>query len=353
MLYQQNRETPACDQELLPVLPDMPAGWNHREMADGVILQRDGLNLGPNVACTCVIGAFDGVHLGHRALIQKACDDARMRGLPCVVVTFDPDPAEVIVGIRPLTQLLLSEDRLALLACCGSDALICLKFTPSFAKLPWREFALGALRRYFLPVSVHVGTNFRFGKGGQGDPAALAELGREYGFEVFAHELVASGNEVVSATRIRHLVRSGALQEANNLLGRLHFVRGTVVRGRGQGGDFGFPTANVEVDAKLCMPAEGVYGGWFISSSTAWPAAVNVGAPPTFTKLKHPSFLEANLVGFKGDLYGSKVAVAFSAYRRSSHPFDSIAALEQTIFRDVSWVQTNIGDHRISCGREV
>ena len=135
------------------------------------------------------------------------------------------------------------------------------------------------------------------------------------------------------------------------LLGRCHFVRGWVDHGRGEGTSFGFPTANVRCDARTCMPAEGVYACVVSDGSRAWPAAANVGAPPTFDTRHDAYFLEANLLGFEGDLYGSELAVTFVAWLRASRPFSSLEELERTVLSNIDWVRRNVGETGVEvCG---
>ena len=296
--------------------------------------------------CVYAIGAFDGVHLGHRALIGDAIADARRRGVPVVVLTFDPDPADVIFGMQPLTHLTCAKDRVRLLLGTGVDAVACIDFTDALMQTGWREFALNVLGGVCKPVSVHVGTNFRFGFGGEGTPAMLAELGHENGFEVTAHDLIERDGDVISATRIRALVRAGRVREAACLLGRSHLVRGRVLHGRGEGTGFGFATANLEVDSAICMPGEGVYAGWGVLGDDAWPAAINVGTPQTFADNTDQSFLEAHLLGFSGDIYGREIEIVFSEWLRAARRFESTAELERVVGGNIKLVQTYLGKGR-------
>lgn len=302
--------------------------------------------LDPGTPCVCAIGAFDGVHEGHRALIDDAVADAHRRGLSALAVTFDPDPADVIFGSQPLTRLTDTDDRIRLLLGAGVDAVACFDFTDELMRTDWRAFALRVLGGACRPVSVHIGSNFRFGVGGEGTPALLAELGCSYGFEVTEHDLIEDAGGVVSATRIRGLIRAGKVRQAADLLGRSHFVRGRVLHGRGEGTGFGFATANVEVDAALCMPGEGVYAGWGIVDGAAWPAAINVGKPRTFTDRADSSFLEAHLLGFTGDIYGRCIAIAFAEWLRAARRFDSTAELERVVDSNINTVQMYLGKGR-------
>lgn len=297
----------------------------------------------PDNGVAVVIGAFDGVHLGHRDLISACVDDAHGRGVPAVVVTFDPDPSELLMGDGYESRLLGVSDRVRLCRTLGVDEVLVLPFDRDLAALAPRAFLemlggrLGTLR------AVHVGENFRFGARGAGDVSTLEVLGRELGFDAVSRPLLARDGRTVSSTRIRSLLAEGKVAEAAALLARCHFVRGMVAHGRGEGTSFGFPTANVECDSRICMPAEGVYACVVTDGVRAWPAAANVGKPPTFTGDRDSFFLEANLIGFDGDLYGSELSVLFVEWLRASRPFSSLAELERVVLGNIDWVRCNIG----------
>lgn len=295
----------------------------------------------------CVLGAFDGLHEGHRTLVASAIADARSQGVPCVAVTFEPDPAEVLFGAQPGMRILSCADRARGLLTLGVDAVLTFDFTAEEAGHSYQAFVRDELCQAVRPVSVHVGSNFSFGAGGAGTPAALAACGRELGFVVHAHTLVQEGGSTVSATRIRKLLHAGELGEANELLGRCHYVEGRVQHGRGEGTSFGFPTANVECDQRTCVPKEGVYACYLVRDGYAWPAATNVGKPPSFSHTNDPAFMEANLIGFGGDLYGAEVSVVFVQWLRASRPFDSLQELECVVRGNIEWVQANLGGGRL------
>lgn len=310
------------------------------------VLARRGVAVGPDVPAVCLIGAFDGLHLGHRALLGTAVADARRRGVPCVAVTFSPDPSEVLGGPVEGASLLGVEDRLRGLLALGADAVVAFPFTEELAHTDERTFVERVLLSVVRPVWVHVGSNFRFGYRGAGDVASLARIGDGHGFGVTGHELVSLDGGPVSATRIRSLLREGTLDEAARLLGRLPFVRGTIEHGRGQGTGFGFPTANLSSDPRTCMPAQGVYACYFVLGDAAWPAAVNVGAPPTFSAPEE-AFLEANLIGFEGDIYGEAASVVFVRWLRASRRFSSTEELERVVLGNIAWVRENLGSGRV------
>ena len=289
-----------------------------------------------------VLGAFDGVHVGHRALVAAAIEEAQARGIPCVVVTFDPDPAEVVLGPRLGDRLLSVDDRRNALLSLGASAVVVLSFDRSMAALAPKEFVEDVLMSVARPVSVHVGVNFRFGSGGAGDTHTLEALGLSNGFSLHAHDLLTVGESVVSSSRIRGHLRTGEVEEVSSLLGRSHFVRGVVRHGRGEGTSFGFPTANVCCDSHDCLPAEGVYACYLIIGNQAWPAAANVGAPPSFASPRS-SFLEASIIGFDGNIYDADVAVSFERWLRASRKFDSLDELRQTVLENIEWVRQNLG----------
>ena len=317
------------------------------DVAGGYALLTEGAVLGDDRPAVLAVGAFDGLHLGHRALVDAAISDAHAKGVACLAVTFDPDPSEVLFPSSAERRLLATDDRVEGLLALGVDGVVVLEFTTTLASLSPRRFVGEVLCACCDPVAIHVGSNFRFGAGGAGDVCLLRELGRELGFEVRESALLMAGGDRVSSTRVRNLLAlPDMLDEANELLGRAHFLRGAVEHGRGEGTSFGFPTANVRFPRRSCMPAQGVYGGYAVMGDSAWPAAINVGAPPTFSG-PDELFLEANLIGFEGDLYGREMAVVFVEWLRASRPFSSTDELERVVLGNIDWVRTNLGDGRV------
>lgn len=290
------------------------------------------------------IGAFDGVHEGHRALVRAAVEDAHARGIPSAIITFDPDPDEVLRPDEISCRLTTTRQRIGLLGTLGANSIVVLRFDHRLASLPYEDFFSEKLHGLLEPVSLHVGRDFRLGYLGQGDVPSLTTLGARSGFSVTGHDLVCMGSEAVTSTRIRDVLCGGDVSRAASLLGRAHVVAGVVTHGRGEGTSFGFPTANVTVPQGICMPAEGVYAGFLLSRGVAYPAAINVGLPPSFGGRPGAPFLEANLLGFHGDLYGSEVSVGFLEYLRPSRAFRSREELEAVVLGNIDWVRTHVGD---------
>lgn len=230
------------------------------------------------------------------------------------------------------------------------DDVLVVPFTRDLAAQTPLAFVKGLLAELGPVRTMHVGANFRFGARGAGSAETLRGLGEHLGFEVVRHELLTDGTGAVSSTRIRALLAQGEVEEAARLLGRCHFVRGTVAHGRGEGTSFGFPTANVCCDPLTCLPGEGVYACLVCDGQHAWPAAANVGAPPTFSE-RREAFLEANLIGYEGDLYGRELSVVFLAWLRASRPFSSLEELEETVIGNIDWVRTHVGSRAVEVTR--
>lgn len=296
--------------------------------------------------CVVALGAFDGVHRGHRALIEACRADARKRGCASVVVTFDPDPSEVVAGAHADLRLLSVNDRVAFCRLLGVDRVVVLRFTQDMAALAPIDFVDMLQERLGCIAAMHVGANFHFGHGGRGSAATLRGIGERGNFDVVAHELLTYEGQAVSSTRIRRFLQEGNIAAAMQLLGRPHFVRGEVAHGRGEGTGFGFPTANVCCDARSCLPAEGVYACLVSDGTSAWPSAVNVGAPPTFSEHRD-AFLEANLIGFSGNLYHKRLSVIFLEWLRASRPFSSLDELERVVLGNIAWVRDNMGSEGV------
>ena len=261
------------------------------------------------------IGSFDGVHLGHRRVL----DAARAAGLTATAVTFWPHPRTVLGNRVELLSTL--ERRLELLAAAGVNETLVVEFTADVARLEPEEFADRLLRRIGTRV-IAVGENFRFGRGAAGDAALLRRLG----FDVRAVKLA----EGVSASRIRQLLRAGEVEAAAALLGRPAEVEGVVVLGEQRGGTLGYPTANLAVPADLLVPAYGIYAGAVLGHR----AAISIGVNPHYGGVERR--IEPHLIDFEGDLYGRRLVVELWRRLREERAFANEADLVAQIARDVA-----------------
>jgi riboflavin kinase/FMN adenylyltransferase len=287
--------------------------------------------LGPSVVA---LGAFDGVHLGHRALIRRTCDQAQAAGLPGAVMTFDPDPAAIIRG-PSATRLLEPPERMRRIVELGADIVLVVPFTEQLALWAPDRFIDELLVPALQPVTVVVGPDYRFGAHAAGTAATLCRAGERWGFRVKVAELFAVDGERVSSTRIRRLLAGGDAEGAARLLGRPHYVCGLVHAGRGEGAaTLGIPTANVQVGEDVMLPDAGVYAGFVTTpDGERRPAALSVGRPPTFPEAR--DLLEAHVIGWSGDLYDQMVTVEFVRRMRAQRPFSSTEELSAAMRADI------------------
>ena len=290
----------------------------------------------PDAGTVVTIGAYDGVHLGHRALIERVRQMARTLDCASAVVTFDRHPATVVRPDSAPKLLTHLDQKLELLAETGVDYTLVVQFDEARSKETAEDFVHEVLVGCLAAKAVVVGHDFHFGHGRGGNVPMLQGMGAQLGFDVLGISLV-GGEAPISSTRIRGLLQEGDVAGAAALLGRPHEVRGTVEHGDARGRDLGFPTANVAVPADILLPADGIYAGWYIRPSGArLPAAISLGRRPTFYDAAEKSLLEAHLLDFDGDLYGEPATVQFAARLRGEVKFDSVEALVAQIAADVT-----------------
>jgi riboflavin kinase/FMN adenylyltransferase len=288
------------------------------------------------------IGMYDGVHRGHQTLIGTAVDRARAMGRPCLLLTFDPHPAEVVrPGSHP--AILTSLDRKAeLVAELGVDAMCVLPFTTEFMRLSPESFTHTVLVEQVHAAQVVVGENFTYGHRATGTVQSLTAEGRRFGFGVegvpLAH--LSDGDDVtISSTYIRACVAAGDMEAAAVALGRAHRVDGVVVRGDRRGRVLGYPTANVETPPFTAIPSDGIYAGHLVTrglqgtSGARVPAAISVGTNPTFQGSRRT--VEAYLLDWDGDLYGEHVGVEFAVRLRPMRAFPDADELIAAMAQDV------------------
>jgi riboflavin kinase/FMN adenylyltransferase len=295
----------------------------------------------PNGGTVVTIGAYDGVHLGHQAVIASVRARAVTDGMESAVVTFDRHPAAVVrpeSAPRLLTDL---EQKLELLAATGVDRCLVITFDEARSREPAEDFVRDVLVDGLGARVVIVGEDFHFGHQRRGNVDLLVKMGESLGFAVEGMALVdASGQTAgdapkASSTAIRHALVEGDLDLANAMLGRPYEVRGVVARGDQRGRELGFPTANVSVPGDILLPADGIYAGWYErADGSVHASAISLGRRPTFYEEAHASLLEAHLLDFDGDLYGEAAKVRFVARLRGEERFDDVDALVAQIERD-------------------
>ena len=288
---------------------------------------------GPRGSVAC-IGAFDGLHLGHRALVRRALARARELGADATVVSFDPLPREFFAkGDKP-PRLMLPRAKFEGLRDLGVDAVGLLRFDAKLAAMPAQDFVRELLVERLRVREVWVGPGFRFGHARGGDLALLQRIGADAGFAAHAIEPVLFGGEAVSSTRIRAALAAGDFDLAERLLGRRYAIGGHVVRGRQLGRTLGFPTANLRFGGKT--PAlRGIYATLVHGIGAApMPSVSSFGTRPTVDGVE--PLLEAHLFDFDGDLYGKRIEVEFVAKLRDEERFPDLAALVEQMRIDAT-----------------
>ena len=289
----------------------------------------------PASGSAVTIGKFDGVHIGHLAIITQLRSLAKERGLQSVVVTFDKHPSALFTPESTPQDITGLDHRLELLEASGVDAALVLPFTAELAALSPADFAAQVLQHALNAKLVFVGQDFRFGAHAAGDVAALRELGALLGFEVvLIDDVCHDDGQRASSSWIRELLERGEVAQADELLGRLPSVQGEVVHGAARGRELGFPTANLSQDSTGLAPADGVYAGWLTARGVRYPAAISVGTNPTFAGQLHRT-VEAYVIDEDLDLYGEHVIVEFAAHLRPMLTFDGIDALIEQMKLDV------------------
>lgn len=294
----------------------------------------------PGDRAVITIGAYDGVHLGHQAVIDQVRERAVALGAVSAVVTFDRHPASVVRPESAPRLLTNTDQKMELLAATGIDAVVVVPFDAEQASETPESFVQRVLVDALSTRVIVVGEDFHFGRHRDGNVDLLRKLGADDGFDVEPIELVprADGiDEPVSSTAIRRALAGGDIARANDMLGHPFEARGPVVTGDQRGRLLGFPTANVEVSNGMCLPADGVYAGWYERpGGDVHACAINLGRRPTFYEHADSSLLEAHLLDFDGDLYGETAKVRFTHFLRSERKFDGVDALIAQLANDVA-----------------
>ncbi len=283
--------------------------------------------------CVATIGNFDGLHLGHQAILAQLTEQAARLHLPRLVITFEPQPQEFFAGpTASPARLMRLREKLQALDGLGIERTLCLEFDQRLATMPAQTFIETLLVEGLGIRYLVVGDDFRFGHRRAGDFALLVEAGQRYGFEVADNHSYILDGERVSSTRIRQALGQGDLELAARLLGRPYDMCGRVAHGDRRGRTIGFPTANIHLHRRV-TPVYGVYAVLLSGPELRpWPGIANVGRRPTVQGVREQ--LEVHLLDYRGDLYGRHVKVDFLHYLRPEQRFESLDALRQQIQRD-------------------
>ncbi|MCQ3813630.1 MAG: bifunctional riboflavin kinase/FAD synthetase [Acidimicrobiia bacterium] len=299
--------------------------------------QKDRLPNGVAVAAT--IGVFDGVHIGHQEVFRVVHLAAERFAVASAVVTFDKHPAHVVRPQNAPRLLTTLEQKLELIEDQGIEYVYLVHFDEPRARTHPREFVEQVFVEALHAKAIVVGEDFHFGQGRSGNVEALRQIGEAQNLEVCALELIQHSDqarEPVSSTKIRRALAGGDVARAAKMLGRPYEVRGTIQKGDQRGQLIGFPTANIPVNKKMAWPADAVYAGWCVlPDGSRYPTAINIGRRPTFYEYAEQSLLEAHLIDFDGDLYGTQVAVSFVSFLRSERKFAGIDQLATQLKTDV------------------
>lgn len=282
------------------------------------------------------IGNFDGVHLGHQAIIRRAVDRARAMTGTSVVLTFDPHPVSVLRPEMPFALLTTLDQKLDVMTALGVEVVVALPFTPEFARRSAEQFVREDLGARLGAREVYVGRNFAFGKGREGGVEALQRFGESFGMRVVIQPPIMVDGTMVSSSTIRALLRDGRVADAATLLGRPHRLDGTVAHGEGRGRALGYPTANILPGLQM-LPKIGIYAALIDDLTTgerALHGVVYLGSQPTFGP--HELQLEVHLFGASVSRYGHRFRVAFMEWIRGEERFASPDALVAQIARDVA-----------------
>ena len=284
------------------------------------------------------IGNFDGVHLGHRKIIETVLDEARLLNAPTIAITFDPHPISVLNPANPPKLLTSSEDKASLIMSYGLDHVLLINFTLEFAGQEPDDFIRDVLIERLGARVVVVGGGYAFGMGKRGTTDLLRRRGRRHGYRVRVVRHAVSEGQPISSSRIRAKIAAGRVGRASELLGRPYSLVGTIVTGAGRGGPIlKTPTANLSLPSEIVVPRRGVYAVRVLVDGVLWDGAANIGENPTFSTPGHASreSVEVHILGYSGSAVGKEVRVHFIERIRDEETFPSAEALRARIQEDI------------------
>ncbi|HOA40431.1 MAG TPA: bifunctional riboflavin kinase/FAD synthetase [Halanaerobiales bacterium] len=292
------------------------------------------INTGPMVL---TIGVFDGLHLGHQAIINKAKEIGKEKQVPVGIYTFNPNPLKVLKPAFAPKAILSPRQKIELLSSYNLDYYLEQKFTMDFASLDYAEFVQDYLLDKFKIVHLVVGEDFTLGSKGEGNLANLKKLADSSGFEITCLENIKIGKERVSSTLIRKLVEQGKLEEVPQYLGRYYRLEGKVVRGKGRGKTLGVPTANIKLDEDYVLPPEGVYSAYVLYDGKEYQGVVNFGNNPTFPGSDFT--IEVHIIGFDKEIYCEHLSLDLVQRIRGEMTFKSSDELVEQIKKDILYTE--------------
>lgn len=291
-------------------------------------------------ACVA-LGNFDGVHAGHRRLIEAAVTKAKEKGLASAVFTFSNHPKSLIPGAKPVKNIVYREEKEALIRELGIDYYVNIPFTADIMQMTPETFVKTFLHEKLNAKEIFCGFNYHFGFKGEGDTKLLRILGAKYGFHVNEMKAVSIDGDVVSSTLIRNMIMAGEMEECSKYLGRNYDIGGEVVVGNRLGRTIGFPTSNIMIDESMVTPPNGVYITYCIYNGVKYPSITNVGIKPTIGSFKKN--METHIFNFDKELYGKHIKVEFIKKTRDEVKFRNIEELSAQIARDCNEAKTYHG----------
>ncbi|MEE2885208.1 MAG: bifunctional riboflavin kinase/FAD synthetase [Chloroflexota bacterium] len=287
------------------------------------------------------IGVFDGVHAGHRHLIEDLTDRASSTGKLAGVVTFKTHPAEFLDSYSNIQYLTSLDQRIKLLEDIGVDFVVPVTFDHEFSELRAKDF-ISLLQNHLNMVGIVIGEDFAMGHNREGDVKTLVNMGKHMGFSVDVVRLVGNSDSLITSTAIRKMVSLGKIEEASRFLGRNFVLEGNVVRGAGRGSVLGFPTANIETENKMLLPGDGIYATWVDLNNRRHMASTSIGTRPTFEETERT--IEAYLLDFSGDLYGQLIRLEFVERLRDEEKYDTVDKLLVQMANDVERTRSIMSD---------
>jgi riboflavin kinase/FMN adenylyltransferase len=277
------------------------------------------------------LGNFDGIHLGHQALVRHTVEESKRLGYPSIVLTFEPHPLKVLAPERAPRLLLTYQDKLDLFQTYGVDIVVAQRFDRQFASVSAEDFVRRFLVRRLKTKKLWVGRDLRFGQGRKGGTEDLMRVAPQVGFQVGVLDPISSNGIRISSSRVRELVEAGCVDEVQPMLGRYHFVSGRVVTGQGRGRTLGFPTANISSRTEV-VPLNGIYATLIEVKSKRWLSVSSVGVNPTFGA--GPRTVESFIFDFESEIYGESVKLSFVKRIRDEQKFATVEDLIAQMHRD-------------------